>query len=102
MSTKPGLHQRVNLATKNSIDGYALMNPPTDRSVCGIGGGHHWILEAPSGLPTCRGECKKCRAVREDFRTSSDDTLFPVDARGEGEAFARRAAVREARKAGAA
>ena len=102
MTAKPQAHQRVNLATRNNIENYPLMNEPTNRSACSAGGGHHWILEAPSGLPHCRGECKKCRQVREDFRTSSDETLFPVDARGEGDAFARRAAVREARKAGAA
>jgi hypothetical protein len=25
---------------------------------------HHWLVESPTGEPTVRGKCRKCRAVR--------------------------------------
>lgn len=34
---------------------------------------HHWILDEPSGAPTVKGRCKRCRKVRH-FATASNDS----------------------------
>ena len=37
---------------------------------------HHWLLDSPSGGPTCWGECKKCGIRSNHHRTSTDDYTF--------------------------
>lgn len=40
---------------------------------------HHFVLDTPTGKPTCSGICRKCGEVRHTFRTSLDDAgVFSV------------------------
>lgn len=34
---------------------------------------HWWVLDSPDGHAFVAGTCKKCKAVRDDFRASGDD-----------------------------
>lgn len=40
---------------------------------------HHYVLDTPSGSPTCYGKCKKCGHDKDTFRTSTEDWTFVPD-----------------------
>ena len=51
--------------------------PPTRKSFCPDGTGHHWRIAEPQGA-TSAGACKKCGATKQ-FRNGAEDFLDWTD-----------------------
>jgi len=39
---------------------------------------HHWVIETPNGMPTSRGECRKCGETREFVNSGAEYERYQV------------------------